>query len=182
MVTSWIPWPRAVVASSGSLARAAQLPASSKHTNNRGDSIPSGWRAASSSARVMMVATSSSNSGRNRPCSLAGAYRYKVLAPERSASTSRSQPSADSAMTGSANTSSSVSAVPYTLPRVLSGRARQADQGVQGHQVTRLLQRLGDLVLLLDVHPPGDVAHRPIRQRRREKRRTPRSLAPSSVQ
>src|SRR6266487_391305 len=155
-----MPCPRAVVASSGSLASAAQLPASSRHTNNLGSSIPLACRAASSSARVMMVETSSSNSGRRRPCSLAGAYRYSVFGPDRRLSTSRSQPSALAAMTGSANTSSSVSAVPYTLPRVLSGRARQADQGVQGHQVTRLLQRLGDLVLLLDVHPPSDVAHR----------------------
>src|SRR5215211_7053818 len=41
---------------------------------------------------------------------------------------SRSQPSALWAMTGSPNTSKRVSAVPYTLPRVFSGRLVQAAQ------------------------------------------------------
>jgi hypothetical protein len=48
---------------------AAQLPASSRHTNNRGSSIPSGWAGASCSALKL---TSGSNRGRSRSCSEAG--------------------------------------------------------------------------------------------------------------
>ena len=44
------PWPRPVVASWGSFLMAAQCPASSRHTNSRGSSIPSGCAAASCSA------------------------------------------------------------------------------------------------------------------------------------
>ena len=81
---------------------AAQLPASSRHTNSRGSSIPSGWAAASSSAFQITTETSSSNRGRRRSCSEAGAYRYRVLlAPVSNSSMSRSQPSALWAMTGS---------------------------------------------------------------------------------
>src|SRR5215217_1811149 len=77
----------------------------------------------------MTTETRSSNRGRSRSCSEAGAYRYRVLlAPVSSSSRSRSQPSALWAITGSPNTSRRVSAVPYTLPMVFSGRLVQAAQ------------------------------------------------------
>jgi hypothetical protein len=41
-VNNWMPWPRPVVASWGSFSMAAQFPASSRHRNNLGSSMPLG--------------------------------------------------------------------------------------------------------------------------------------------
>jgi hypothetical protein len=51
---------------------------------------------------------------------------------------------------------------------VLSGRLVQAAQASQGLLVADLHQRGGDVIHVLDIHPPGDVGHRPPRPGRRE--------------
>ncbi len=53
-------------------------------------------------------------------------------------------------------------------PQRIVGPRLARRPGVQGHPVAGGLQRLGDLVLLLDVDPAGDIGHGPVAACRRE--------------
>src|SRR4029453_1343553 len=108
----------------------------------------------------MTTETRGSNSGRSRSCSEAGAYRYRVLlAPVRSSSRSRSQPSALWAINRVAVDVQQRFGGAVDAAHGVVGAAGAGRPGIQGLLVADLHQGLGDVVDVLDVDPAGDVGH-----------------------